>query len=120
MKKEKVEKEDKKQKVLSIIFYILFVGSTLIDILIILQAYDPCRIDANKKCLIAYKIVGTDSFLYITWVQSILAIFVSVIYTIMGVIDKKWKNIVLGILGVMIPAVVWTSTLGALDIIWGL
>lgn len=113
-------KQSKREKIIQIIFYIFFISSIIIDILILLQAYDPCRVHINKECSFAYKLVGSTPFLYVIWIQNILAIFISITYTILGIIDKKWKRIILGIIGIIIPAIVWTSTLGALDIIWGL
>lgn len=111
---------DKKEKILSILFNTFLITSMIINILILFQAYDPCRIDVNKECSLAYKIVGSNPFLYIIWIQNILAVLISIIYTIMNIIDKKWKKALLGIIGILSPAIVWTSTLGALDIIWGL
>ncbi len=117
MKMEK--KANKKAKIWKTVFYIFLIGSILIDILILLQAYDPCRINLNKECSLAYQLVGSTPFLYIIWIQNILAILISIIYIIISIIDKKWKNVLLGILGIITPAIVWTSTLGALNIIWG-
>lgn len=102
-----------KNKVLLIVFYILFGISVISDCLIIYDFFDPCRIDMNK-CgeSFTFNLVHSSIFLKLLGIENLFNIIVSCFVIYKNSLKKKYIFIVLGVISILSTFSLWLLFMG--------
>lgn len=106
------------EKELNRVFKFLMIFSIIISIIIIHNHVDICNDVIYAKCGTSYNIVHTNVFLIILWLENILAIVFCLYKIFCGIVDGKGKEVIIGIIFILIQPVVWENIFKMLNIIW--
>lgn len=111
----------KKQDNFFCFLVILFVLSIIIDLLIIRNAYLPCKekmIGCSKY--LSYILVTNNIFLNFFWIENVVLIISSIIYSVKMFFKKKYLYILFCIVNILSCAIIWLSILALFSINFGL
>ncbi len=103
-------------------FIILFILTILLNGFILTYANDQCML-VDKPCEYAFganEIVNNELFITLSWIQNILAIFVSVLFAVKAIIEKNWIKLGLAIVAIVIVPAIWVNVFDLLNIKWGI
>ena len=106
------------EKQLNIVFKLLIIISILLSLIVIFKNKDICNEIVYAQCGPAYTFGTSNLFFILVWIENILAIVFSLYKTFCGIIDGKGKEVLIGIIGILIQPVVWESIFEMLNIIW--
>lgn len=110
-------KKINKNKILLIVFFILFVLSVLSDGVIFYDYFDPCRIDMDRcSNSFTFNLVHSSYFLKVLGIENLLNIIISglVIYKN----RKNYVSVVLGVISILSTFSLWLLFMGELGIIF--
>ena len=112
-------KKMNKEKILLIIFIVLFSLSILGDILIISDYFNPCRIDMDScSQSLLYEFVHGKIFLKILGIENILNIIFSTIIIYKSFLKKKYALFTLGIVSLTTTLSLWLLMFGEIKILF--
>ena len=108
-----------KFKILLILFFILFGLSIILDSLIFVDFFNPCRIDMNScGSNLLFNLVHHKAFLKIILFENILNIIISGFTIYASVLKKKMAFIICGVFSILSCFSLWLLLMGEFKIIF--
>ena len=106
-------------KILLVLFFILFAFSVIFDSLIILDYFNPCRIDMNR-CgqSMFFNLVHDKDFLKVVAFENLFNVIISGFMIHSSFIKKKYYFVVCGIISILSCFSLWLLLMGEFKIIF--